>query len=87
VSSLADAPPVTRGAALTDQNGLTPSDRETDAIVVTTSKHQATDTPARPSTETFAYEIAVTKPRFKAQTVRLAAGKPIPSPLVIELGR
>jgi hypothetical protein len=85
VSGLADSPPVTRGAAFTDQNGLTAS--AADAIVVTTTKHQASDNPMQPKTETFAYEVAVTKPGFQPQAAHLAAGKPIPNPLVIKLGR
>jgi hypothetical protein len=87
VSGRADAPAVTRGATLTDQNGLTASGPGADAVVIAVKRHQATDNPAQPKTETFGYEVAVTKPGFQSRTVQLAAGKPIPIPLVIELGR
>jgi hypothetical protein len=87
VSGRADAPAVTRGATLTDQNGLTASGPGADAVVIAVKRHQATDNPAQPKTETFGYEVAVTKPGFQSRTVQLAGGKPIPIPLVIELGR
>jgi hypothetical protein len=81
-----DAPgEVTRGATLTDEKGLTPSDPETDAILITTRKYQATDNPDQPQVSTFSYEVAVTRDGLKPATVTLPAGGPVPRPLVVRL--
>ncbi len=78
---------VSHGATVTDEHGLTPSDPAAGAIVVTSNKHQATDQRDAPRTSAFAYTIAVWKKGREPATVRLAAGRPIPRPLVVVLQR
>ena len=78
---------VTHGATVTDEHGLTASDAEAGAIVVTWKKHQATDDADAPRTSTFAYTIAVWEKGREPTMVRLAAGRPIPRPLVVALQR
>ena len=78
---------VTRGATFTDEQGLTPPDPQSGGIVVTQKRYQATDEPGKPATSTFNYEIAVQKKGFGSTTMPLAAGQPIPRPLVIRLQR
>ena len=45
------------------------------------------DKPGKPATSTFNYEIAIRKKGFGSTTMPLAAGQPIPRPLVIRLQR
>jgi len=78
---------VTRGATLTDEQGLTPPGAQCGGIVVTEKKYRATDEPGKPETSTFNYEIAVRKEEFAPATMPLAAGRTIPRPLVITLQR
>jgi hypothetical protein len=85
VSCQAAPQQVSRGATITGQDGLTPSDPEANAIVVTVEALQATDDPQEPRQTTFDYEVSVTKPGFPAQHTTLRAGQPIAQPIVIRL--
>jgi hypothetical protein len=76
---------VTRGATVTDEHGLTPSDAEAGAIVVTSNQHQATDDADAPRTSSFDYTVAVWKKGHEPTTVRLGAGQRTPRPLEIVL--
>jgi hypothetical protein len=82
-----DPDEVTRGAAVTDARGRTPSDPEAGAIVITGKKHQATDDPDAPETSTFRYRVAVWRKGREPTEMRFAAGQPIPRPLVVTLPR
>jgi hypothetical protein len=82
-----DPEEVTHGAAVTDARGRTPSDPEAGAIVITQKKHQATEDPNAPKTHTFDYRVAVWRKGCEPTEVRLAAGQPIPRPLVVTLQR
>jgi len=85
VNCATDPAQVTRGLAVTDEKGLTPSDPETDAILVTTKITRATDDPKKPEIKTFDYDVTVRARGFKPRRVCLPAGKPIPRPLAVRL--
>jgi hypothetical protein len=85
VSCEDDPQEITRGATFTDDRGLTPSDAETDAIVITTRKYRATEDPNRPQQATFGYKVSVAKAGFRPKTLKLPAGRPIRRPLVVRL--
>jgi len=76
---------VTRGATMTNRAGLTPSDPEDGAIVLTVKKYQATDEPEKPTLRTFEYRVAVTAQGFKPKGVTLPAGRSFDRPLVVSL--
>ncbi|MFQ5810984.1 MAG: carboxypeptidase-like regulatory domain-containing protein [Armatimonadota bacterium] len=78
---------VTRGATVTDENGWTPADPESSAIVVTVKRYRATDVPNEPEVTTFTYDIAITAPGFQPKTLTLPARHPIPRPVVVPLER
>lgn len=78
---------VTRGAALTDQQGLTPTDAENGAIVLTLTKCVATDDPRQPEASAYGYRVSVEKEGFAGQTITLPAGSSLPRPLVVRLER
>ena len=83
-----DAPEeAARGAGFTDANGMTPTDPETDAIVITTRMTRATDDPDEPEVKTFDYRVTVQAAGFRTRSGRLRVGKPIPRPLMVTLGR
>jgi hypothetical protein len=76
---------VTRGATLTDEDGLTPPDPDAGAVLITTRKHKATDEPNAPETSTFDYEVTITRGGYRPKSVSLSTESPVPSPLVIRL--
>ncbi len=80
-----DPDEVTRGATLTDEDGMTPRDASAGPIIVTVRKHEATDEPSSPETSTFEYEITVRKKGYTPTTVSLSTDQSVPSPLVIGL--
>jgi serine/threonine protein kinase len=87
VSCPQDPEQVTFGSAGTDENGLTSSDPERDAILVTTERLQATDDPANPRKTEYSYEVSVAKTGFETKTISLPAGRAVPKPLVVTLKR
>lgn len=78
---------VTRGACVTDREGLTPSDPEKDAIVVTTRTLRATDDPETPKESVFGFRVDVSAVGYEARAVALPAGQPLARPLVVTLAR
>jgi hypothetical protein len=78
---------VTRGATVTNKDGLTPADPDAGAIVITTTKHEATDEANAPETSTFDYSVTVQKKGYRPTKVSLATDRPVSEPLVIRLER
>jgi hypothetical protein len=85
VTCTSDPTQVARGAAITNPEGMTGSDPEADAVVVTSKQYQATDDPKKPQETTYAHEVSVSKAGFQPNSVTLPAGRPIPTPLVVSL--
>ena len=76
---------VLRGLAVTDRDGLTPSDAEGRAMVITKRELRPTDDPARPQLIEHAYRLRVTAAGFASRELALAAGAPLPRPLEVTL--
>ena len=70
---------------LTDRNGLTPGGVGDGAILITTSRLQATDTPDQPRAFSFDYHVTVSAVGFKEKAVLLKGEEEIPKPFVIVL--
>ena len=88
VVSCDDAPDqVTRGAALTDADGRTPSDPQGEAIVVTERKWQATDDPDAPRESTYTYEVTVAAVGLAEKTASFTTERGVPRPFVVVLGQ
>ena len=80
-----DPTAVKRGFCLTSGQGLTPSDPEKDAILITKRKLQATDDPENPKEFSFTYTVSVEAPGYKESAITLRHDQTIPRPLAIAL--
>ncbi|GEM_PF-1832003 len=77
---------VSRGATLTDAEGLTPASVD-QAVLVNTRVYRATDDPDKIEETTYTYRVSVTAAGFPAQTVTVDSARGVPEPLVVRLAK
>lgn len=87
ISCVEDTQAVRNGFALTDEKGMTPSDPEKSAILITRRKLEATDEPDKPRELSFTYAATVQAQGFPEKSLTLKSGQEIARPLVVTLGK
>lgn len=78
---------VVRSLAVTDADGLTPSDPDGRALLITRRELRPTDDPAKPQVLEYSYRLRVTAPGHAGHELELPANAVLPRPLPVMLNK